>query len=233
MTGRPQLFARCSQQRLVIFERAGIGAFVHVGDAVGHGNVADRGQFVLHHFHTQIRRCVGRAIVVHAKCHIADLNHLAMLHGRVGQHHLGAQGGLVGPALHQAAPQIALGAFELFDGGGQGVNGQLLSEGFDKGMVAQPMIAVVMAVEYRNHRLVGDLADHANRHLADLQGSARIEHHHARRSHHKNHVGHHAAVFWGGKTIGRENHPDMRRQLPSRDIDHSRAFNEVLGLLCQ
>jgi hypothetical protein len=29
-----------------------------------------------------------RAVVVHAKCHIADLNRLAMLRGRVGQHHL-------------------------------------------------------------------------------------------------------------------------------------------------
>jgi hypothetical protein len=49
-------------------------------------------------FRTQLSRVpwrMRRAVVVHAKCHIADLNRLAMLRGRVGQHHLVAPHALV------------------------------------------------------------------------------------------------------------------------------------------
>ena len=95
------------------------------------------------------------------------------------------------------------------------------------------MVAVVVAVEYRHHRFVGHLADHAYRHLANLQRGTRVNNNHPGRSHYKNHVGHHAAVGWRGKTIGRENHPDMRRQLFRRDVRQGRTFDKLLRLLCQ
>ena len=169
--------------------------------------------------------------MVHDQAHIAKLQHLAVVHRLVGRHHLGAQRGLVGPALHQTAPQIALGALDFFAGARQSVNRQLRPVVRRKRVVAQPVVAVVVAVKHRNHRQRRDPADHADGHLANLQRAARVNYHHASRRHHKQHVGHHSLVLRSRKTILRKHHPDMGRELARRNVPHRRAFNKVTQLL--
>ena len=95
---------------------------------------------------------MGFAVKVHLEIHAADVEHLPMLNRAVGREDLGAQRGLVGPALHQAAPEVAFGARDLLLGHGQGVDGQVFAVGFHKGVVAQPVVTVVVAVEDRDHR---------------------------------------------------------------------------------
>ena len=233
MAWHPELLAGCRRQGLVVFESTGVRAFFHVGNAVGHGDVADRRDFVLHHLHTQVSGRVRCAVVMQAQTHITEGHDLAVPYGGVGQDQFGAQGGLVGPAFQQAAPEIGLGALKFVDGALQGINRQFVTVAFDKCVVTQPMVAMVVAVENRHHGLLAQLADHADRHLANLQRSARVQHHHPDGGEHENHVGHHAAVLRRRKSIRRENHPHMRRQLPGCDVGHRRAFNEVMRLLRQ
>ena len=172
-------------------------------------------------------------MVVHFEMHVANGDHLPRRDAAVGRHDLRACGGLVGPALQQGAPGIALDTLDGFYGFGQGVNGQFRPLRQGKRMVAQPMVAMKVAVEHRHHRQGGDAADHPQSHLANLQRAARIQNHHPGRGDDKADVGHHAPVFGGGKAIGRVNHPHPGRDALRCDVGHRCAGDEVLGLLRQ
>ncbi len=231
MPGHPQLLTRSLLDRVVVLESAGVGAVVDVGDAVRHGDVAHVGQLVLHDLETQVGRRVGAAVVVQFDLHIAIVEHLAMFDHLVGRHHLGAQRRLVGPALHQAAPEIAFIACDLVACVGQRMDGQVLAIGVGEGLVAQPVVAVVVAVEDRDHRLGRHGLDHADRHLADLYRSAGVQHHHALLGDGEDDAGHQPLVFLRRKALFGIDHPDVRRQLLGFHIGHRRPLDELVHLL--
>ena len=66
---------------------------------------------------------------------------------------------------------------EAFDPGlafGVCIDRHVVAESLDIGLVAEPVIAVIVGIEDRNDRLVGELADLPYRHFADLQRGAGI-----------------------------------------------------------
>ena len=231
MARHPELFTRRSLQSIVVLEGAQVGAVVHVGDAVIHGDVTNVGETFAHDLHREVRRAMGFAVKVHFEIHAADVEHLTVFHRAVRREDLGAQRGLVGPALHQAAPEVAFSARDLLLGEGQGIDGEVLAIGFDKGVVAQPVVAVVVAVEDRDHGQGCHGFDHAKGHLANLPRATAVEHHHAFGRDHKHDVGHHALVGLGGETFFGKDHPGVFRQALGLDVGHGRAFDEVLQLL--
>ena len=231
VTWHPELLTRRCLQGVVVLEGAQVGAVVHVGDAVVHGDVTHVGETFAHDLDRQVRGAMGFAVKVHLEVHAADVEHLTVCHRAVGREDLGAQGGLVGPTLHQAAPEVAFSARDLLLGVGQGIDGQVLAVSLHKGVVAQPVVTVVVAVEDRDHRQRGDGFNHANGHFADLPRTTTVEHHHAFGCDHKHDVGHHPLVGLGGETVFGKNHPGVFRQALGLDVGHGRAFDEVLQLL--
>ena len=173
------------------------------------------------------------AVVVHAQRGVAKLQGLARLDGLAGRHHPGTGRGLVRPALHQTAPEMAFGTLDLLDGVRQSEDGQCVAIRLDERMVAQPVVAMVVTVEHSHHRQAADLADHADRHLADLKRGTGVQHHHTRRGHHEHDIGHHAAVLGRGKSVRGVDHPYPRRKLLCRKVPDGRALHEIAHLLRQ
>ena len=210
MARHPELVARGVLQRFVVLERAGVRTIVHVGDAVGHRDVAHVGELVLHHLDAQVRRRVRGAVEMHFQLHVSVVEHLAMFHHLVGCHHAGAQGGLVGPAFHETAPEVALVASDLFARVPERMDGQVFAESLGEGVVAQPVVAVVVAVEDRDHRLGRHRPDHADGHLSDLQRSPAVEHDNTFLGDHEEDAGHQALVLLRGEPVLGIDHPDTR-----------------------
>jgi hypothetical protein len=109
------------------------------------------------------------------------------------------------------------------------VDRQRRAERLHERVVPEEVIAVVMRVHDRHHRPVGQRAQPADRHLADLHRRAGVEHHHARRRDHEDDVGHHPAVLGGRETVGGEHHRHARAQPLERLVGHRGAADEVVG----
>jgi hypothetical protein len=87
-------------------------------------------------------------------------------------------------------------------------------------MITQPVITVVVAVEHGHHRLRREASDHPDGHLADLQRATGVHHHHTTGADGEDDIGHEAAIFRSGESIGGLNHPHARRQLHGRQVRH-------------
>jgi hypothetical protein len=158
---------------------------------------------------------------------VAEVEHVAVLHVAVGGDDAGARAGLVGPLEHGLLPFGAGGAPNLLAGLRHGVDRQILPVGAHKSIVAQPVIAVIVRIEHRDHRLVAHLGQLPDDHLADLHRGTRVEDDQAFGGFHRRDIAHHALIALGGKAIGGVDHIDMVGNLGERHIGHLGAANEV------
>ena len=82
-------------------------------------------------------------------------------------------------------------------------------------LVTQPMITVDVRIEDRQDRLVGDLLDRRQQHLANLHTAARIDHDHALVGDDERRVVHETLI--------------RRRWQFGRTVDHIHAFGDLIG----
>ena len=127
------------------------------------------------------------------------------------------------------APQRTGIAFDRFSRAGMRVDRNILAVGFEKPLVPEPVIAVVVRVDDRDDRGLGHGAQLPDRHFGDLHRRAGIDDDDPVPADDEDDVRHHPLVFGRRKSVGRLDHEDVRADPLQRLVLDRRSLAVCAG----
>ena len=165
---------------------------VHAPDAVNERVVAEEHHFFLDHLDHDIAVGVCLAVVIDTKVRAVEDKGFAVLDMHVRHHRARTAYRIVSHGVKQRYPVLAVGRgfgfhFRV------GIN-HSLGVGRLDGLITEPVVAVNVGIEHRDHRVFSDLGDFLQHQFANLHARTGIYHHHALLRQHETGVVHETPV---------------------------------------